>query len=165
MAPLDDLQPRGPRKEMTTTTLRATPPPAHSRQRPATLHLHESLFAEASAIIRAEYASELRIRDVARRIATSPRVLQRAFVTVGGTTFREYVRAIRMEAGAALLRSTSLTVGQVSRRVGYRQQAQFAKTFRRHAGVGPIEYRRRSRAVAAAGDGSAEPTLGVAPVA
>jgi transcriptional regulator GlxA family with amidase domain len=47
-----------------------------------------------------------------------------------------------MRKAAELLRDSRLTVGVVSRQVGYRQQAQFAKAFRRQYGAAPAEYRR-----------------------
>src|SRR3712207_6029832 len=110
-------------------------------KRPATVRHRTCLFTEASEIMHAEYRSDLRVHDVAHRIATSPRALQRAFDEIGGTTFREHLCVVRMAAAAELLRRTHLTVGEVSRRVGYSQQAQFAKAFRRHLGVSPMEYR------------------------
>ena len=110
--------------------------------RPSTVDFRRMLFDEATEIMRAEYASDLRLEHVARRIATSRRQLQRAFLESGGTTFREHLCAIRMEAAAPLLRASELTVRQVARSVGYRQQAQFAKAFRRHLGVAPAEFRR-----------------------
>ena len=46
-----------------------------------------------------------------------------------------------MQHGAALLQTTDLTVVEISRRVGYRQPAQFAKAFRRHHGAPPTGFR------------------------
>ena len=117
-------------------------PRPNPSNRPSTIRLRRLLFDEATAIMRDEYASQLRLEDVARRIATSRRQLQRAFFESGQTTFRERLSVVRMEAAAPMLRQSDLTVQQVARRVGYRQQAQFAKAFRRHLGVAPAEYRR-----------------------
>ena len=114
-------------------------------QRPATLRHRTSLHDEALEIIQAEYASELSLDDIARRIATSRRQLQRAFAEAGGTTFREAVAIVRMRKAAELLRDHRLTVGQVARRVGYRQSAQFAKAFRAHHGMVPSAYREHVR--------------------
>jgi AraC-like DNA-binding protein len=47
-----------------------------------------------------------------------------------------------MQHAAALLQATDLPVGDIARRVGYRQAAQFAKAFRRHHGVSPTGFRR-----------------------
>jgi transcriptional regulator GlxA family with amidase domain len=96
-------------------------------------------------IVEAEYASDLELDDIARRVASSRRQLQRAYAEIGGTTFREHLTRVRMERAAALLANGSLTVREVARRVGYRQPAQFAKTFRRHLGSVPSTYRARAR--------------------
>jgi transcriptional regulator GlxA family with amidase domain len=113
-------------------------------QRPSTVRHRTSLFEDAMRIVDEEYAAELSLDDIARRIATSRRQLQRSFAEVGETTFREHVARVRMHKAAELLRDPSLTVGVVSRRVGYRQQAQFAKAFRREFGLPPAEFRRKA---------------------
>ena len=106
-------------------------------QRPTTISLRSSLFREATSIVEAEYGSDLALDDVARRVATSRRQLQRAYAEVGRTTFREHLTRVRMDRAAALLSDRGLTVREVARRVGYRQPAQFAKAFRRYQGQAP----------------------------
>ena len=112
-------------------------------QRPSTIRLRASLLEEANAIVDREYASDLSLDDIARRVASSRRQLQRAYAEIGGTTFREHLTAVRMERAAELLARRSVTVREVAHRVGYRQPAQFAKAFRRHHGVAPSDYRAR----------------------
>jgi AraC family transcriptional regulator of adaptative response / methylphosphotriester-DNA alkyltransferase methyltransferase len=114
-------------------------------QRPSTVRLRTSLFDDAVAIVEQEYASDLSLDDIARRVASSRRQLQRAYAEIGHTTFREHLTRVRMERAAGLLANGSLTVREVARRVGYRQPAQFAKTFRRHLGAVPSAYRTRMR--------------------
>jgi AraC-like DNA-binding protein len=110
--------------------------------RPATIRLRASLFEDAAAILADEYANDVSLDEVARRVASSRRQVQRAFAEVGGTTFREHLTRVRMERAAQLLSAgASLTVREIANRVGYRQPAQFAKAFRRHLGVAPSEYR------------------------
>lgn len=115
-------------------------------QRPATVALRSSLYEDAVAIVLREYASDLGLDDIARRVASSRRQLQRAYAEVGHTTFRDHLTAVRMDRAAELLGRTSITVREVARRVGYRQPAQFAKAFRRHHGAAPSDYRARNRA-------------------
>ena len=115
-------------------------------QRPATIQLRTSLFEDAVAIVEAEYASDLSLDDIARRVASSRRQLQRAYAEVGRSTFREHLTAVRMDRAAELLRHRGLTVRDVAQRVGYRQPAQFAKAFRRHHGLAPSDFRTARRA-------------------
>jgi AraC-like DNA-binding protein len=110
-------------------------------QRPATIRLRTSLYEDAAAIVHEEFGAELALDDIARRVASSRRQLQRAYSEVGNTTFREHLTAVRMEKAAQLLHDHSMTIREVARRVGYRQPAQFAKAFRRHHGVAPSEFR------------------------
>src|SRR3977135_1159673 len=111
-------------------------------QRAATIHHRTSLFEEAVMIVEAEYGSDISLDDVARRVASSRRQLQRSYAEIGRTTFREHLTKVRMERAAGLLGTRRLTVREVARRVGYRQPAQFAKAFRRHQGMAPSAYRR-----------------------
>jgi transcriptional regulator GlxA family with amidase domain len=110
-------------------------------QRPTTIRLRTSLFQEATEIVDREYGSDLSLDEIARRVASSRRQLQRAYAEIGRTTFREHLTRVRMEKAAELLSGPGLTVREVAHRVGYRQPAQFAKAFRRHLGVAPSDYR------------------------
>jgi AraC family transcriptional regulator, regulatory protein of adaptative response / methylphosphotriester-DNA alkyltransferase methyltransferase len=114
-------------------------------QRPSTVRLRASLLEEANAIVANEYASELALDDIARRVASSRRQLQRAYAEIGGTTFRDHLTRVRMDRAAEMLASQTLTVREVAHRVGYRQPAQFAKAFRRYRGVAPSDFRSTAR--------------------
>src|SRR3712207_5070933 len=56
--------------------------------RPSTLDLRAELLRDARAILEREYAEDLQLDDVATRIATSRRQLQRVFTEIGGRSFR-----------------------------------------------------------------------------
>ena len=108
--------------------------------RPGTIQNRASLFEDATAVVHADFGSDLSLDDVARRIATSRRQLQRVFTEVHGSTFRTTLRRIRMERAADMLLG-DLPVSDIARLVGYTQPAQFAKAFRLHHGQAPSEYR------------------------
>ena len=110
-------------------------------KRPATVERRRALFLDAARIIQAEYDRKVSLDDVARRVATSRRQLQRAFTEAGETIFRSYLQKVRMDCAAEFLRDESVPVGQVANAVGYRQAAQFAKAFRRHHGRPPSSFR------------------------
>jgi transcriptional regulator GlxA family with amidase domain len=114
--------------------------------RETTLSARSAILRDAIAIVRSEYGDDLLLDDVAVRVATSRRQLQRCFIEQGQTTFRAYLRHVRMCRAAELLETTIMPVNQVAHRVGYRQPAQFAKAFRRQFGVAPNEYRSDRRA-------------------
>jgi transcriptional regulator GlxA family with amidase domain len=115
-------------------------------QRPTTIRLRTSLFEEATEIVDREYGSDLSLDEIARRVASSRRQLQRAYAEIGRTTFRDHLTRVRMDKAAELLVTRGMTVREVAHRVGYRQPAQFAKAFRRAKGVAPSDYRASGRA-------------------
>jgi len=129
-------------------------------QRSTTVTHRTTLYHEAQEIVEQEFGSDLSLDDIARRVASSRRQLQRAYAEIGETTFREHLTAVRMERAAELLRIRGLTVRDVAHRVGYRQPAQFAKAFRRHHGIAPSDFRAGGRftrpgALGATADGAA----------
>src|SRR3954453_9565012 len=103
-------------------------------QRSTTVSLRTDLYRAAVSIVEAEYGADLDLDDIARRVASSGRQLQRAYAEIGRTTFRAHLTAVRMRRAAELLAGGRLTVREVARRVGYRQPAPFAKAFRRPPG-------------------------------
>jgi transcriptional regulator GlxA family with amidase domain len=109
--------------------------------RTGTVARRRTLFEEAAEIIDREYARQIELDDLARRLATSRRQLQRAFAESGETSFRTHVAKVRMRKALELLREGRLPVREVAASVGYRQPAQFAKTFRRHHGAPPSSFR------------------------
>ena len=114
---------------------------AFTAKRQTTIDRRRQLFEEAAAIIENDYAGRLALDQVARRVASSRRQLQRAFCEAGETSFRSYLQRVRMARARELLREGSLPVNRVASSVGYRQPAQFAKAFRRHHGMAPVTYR------------------------
>ena len=127
-------------------------------QRATTIRLRTSLFQEAAEIVDREYASDLSLDDIARRVASSRRQLQRAYAEIGDTTFRDHLTRVRMQKAAEMLSTRALTVREVAHRVGYRQPAQFAKAFRRYQGVAPSDFRSGGRSEA-----PTRPTRGSSP--
>jgi AraC family transcriptional regulator of adaptative response / methylphosphotriester-DNA alkyltransferase methyltransferase len=63
----------------------------------STQALRRAIFDDAVAILDEEYAQDLRPGDVARRVATSRRQLQRTFAEIGHTTFSEYLTRVRLD--------------------------------------------------------------------
>ena len=118
--------------------------------RPATVRRRQELLDEALALLAREYAAGPDLDEVARRLATSRRQLQRCFEEQGEGSFRACLARIRMERAAELLRGTDLPFRDVAARVGYRQPAQFAKAFARHQGTVPSAYRAQHRPALAA---------------
>jgi AraC family transcriptional regulator, regulatory protein of adaptative response / methylphosphotriester-DNA alkyltransferase methyltransferase len=113
-----------------------------TRHRGTTVQSRRVLFEEAAAIVALEYPDRLELEGVARRLASSPRQLQRAFAEAGEAGFRSYLRRVRIERAAELL-ADGWPVNEAARAVGYSQPAHFAKAYRRERGRLPRTERRR----------------------
>lgn len=116
---------------------------AFGPSRPVTAAARRQIYEEALAIIAREYPADLQLDAVAARIFTSRRSLQRAFSEAGSSFRTEHLRTRLRIAAVSMRRNPDQTVAEVSRAVGYRQPAQFAKAFKREFGVSPAEYRDR----------------------
>ena len=112
-------------------------------RRPSTQDHRRAIFREAAAIVQAELAGPITADEVARRVASSPRQLRRAFSEIGGMSFRRFLTSARMARAAQLLVSTDMPVRDVARRVGYHEPSQFTKAFKRTHGMTPSELRAR----------------------
>ena len=136
---------RNPRIAVAIDTAATPGGPAGERPaRAATRVARRALYTEALALIRRDYASDLRLADIGRRIGASPRALQRAFAQEGKRSFSQELQATRLDAAEQLLRTTDLSVGAIARRVGYHDHAPFTKAFRRHHGTAPSAHRAKS---------------------
>jgi transcriptional regulator GlxA family with amidase domain len=119
---------------------------AHTNNhRPGTLERRHALLAESQAAIRANHGVNVSLDTVAREINTSRRQLQRVYQGLSHSTFRDALRQVRIERACALLSASSLPVRDIAPLVGYRQAAEFSRTFRFVIGMPPGEYRRQHR--------------------
>jgi transcriptional regulator GlxA family with amidase domain len=101
-----------------------------------------AVYEEALAVIERSYADQrLSVDGLSHKVFVSRRQLQRAF-TEAGTSVQEQLHAVRMRHAAELLRDTALPVSEITRCVGYRHSAQFAKAFRRRYGLAPTQWRK-----------------------
>ena len=89
-------------------------------------------------------AADHRLAAVAAEVGVHPVHLVRAFRGHFGLTPGAFLRRLRLNRAAALLRSPRLALVEVGLRSGYHDQAHFSRSFKRAFGVAPREYRRRS---------------------
>ncbi|MCB1508455.1 MAG: AraC family transcriptional regulator [Hyphomicrobiaceae bacterium] len=81
------------------------------------------------------------IQETARRLATTPRSLQRHLAGIG-RSYNELVDASRQASAQALLQDSSLSMGEIAHRLGFANQGNFTRAVRRWFGTSPRELRR-----------------------
>jgi AraC-like DNA-binding protein len=92
-----------------------------------------------------EYARQLNVETLARAAYASPSHFARSFKRAFGETPHKYLLRRRIERAKELLRSTDLTVTEVSLEVGFQSLGSFSTAFRGLVGEPPSDYARRWR--------------------
>ncbi|PWG65393.1 GlxA family transcriptional regulator [Spiribacter halobius] len=88
-------------------------------------------------------ARDLPVKHLAERACMSPRTFVRRFKAATGRMPGQYLQLQRIGLAREMLEASTLTVQQVSERVGYEDVAFFRRLFRRVTGMSPAEYRMR----------------------
>lgn len=92
--------------------------------------------------VRRNCERELNLNQAAEVAALSPKYLSRKFKKETNQSFTEYRVGIKMSRAQQLLRTTAMTISEVSDAVGYESPESFMKIFKRILGCTPTEYRK-----------------------
>ena len=101
--------------------------------------------------VRESIEAELRggnpkLESVAKRLAMSPRTLQRR-LRDRGVPFNDVLDAMRFRAARSYLSQRDIAGMEVAYLLGFAEQSSFNRAFKRWSGQTPTEYRRRTAAV------------------
>lgn len=118
-----------------------TPLGVVTRQSTNILALDDREVAEALRFIRAHACEGISVKQVLDRVPLSRRALESRFTRAVGRTPHGEIERVRMEFVKQLLLETDLSVGEIARRSGFRQQEYLSVAFRRYAGSSPTDFR------------------------
>ena len=86
------------------------------------------------------------IAELSARFSIPATALKECFKSVYGQPVNTYMRNLRMDRAALLLRQEPQTsVAEIAGRVGYDSASKFAAVFKDAKGKTPLEYRREGR--------------------
>ena len=85
---------------------------------------------------------DLSVADLAAVAGLSPAHFSRLFAAAAGEPPHRYVRAVRLDEAARLLRTTRRSVLDIALTVGYGDPSSFGAAFRRRFGASPTAYRK-----------------------
>ena len=85
-------------------------------------------------------------QELAEYLHCSQRQLIRKMQALYGVSFRQKLINSRMDLARYLLRSTDISVNEISTKIGYADNAAFFRAFRQHTGKTPAQYRKEKRA-------------------
>ena len=102
----------------------------------------DDLWQKLASFIDANLESKLSLSDLARQSFYNPSYFSRIFKEKFGVSFLEYVTKRRVDAAVALLKTTELSVDEISRRVGFSDRSSFYHAFSRFEKGTPLDLRR-----------------------
>ena len=84
--------------------------------------------------------SDFSVEMLTRDVGMSRAQLHRKMKEMTGLSTSEFIRNIRLEQAARLLREQKINVTQIAYTVGFSNLAHFSTIFRKHFGVAPSEF-------------------------
>lgn len=112
------------------------------RERELARGINSELIPVREAILHNAEAGEYGVEALARRLATTPRSLQR-LVAAQGTNLRTLIDEVREANARELLGDSRLSVGEVGFLLGYSAETSFRRAFKRWTGRSPTQARGR----------------------
>jgi YesN/AraC family two-component response regulator len=103
---------------------------------------HAYVLRRAREFIAMHYAQSLSLEQLAGQVALSPPYLSRIFRQEMGCTYIEYLTRVRVEAAKRLLRTTTLSLAEISAAIGYQNPNYFSTLFKAREGLTAGAYRR-----------------------
>lgn len=104
----------------------------------ANRHIHLSLLYIAE-----NYAKRITVPQIAQFVHVSPSYLQRLFKQTYGQSVLSVLTHQRLIAAEKLLKTSDISVGEISDKVGYPNKQAFNAAFRKAHGISPADYRKK----------------------
>ena len=91
-----------------------------------------------------EYRGSVSLDDLCKRFHRSRSAISRAFNRLTGTTLSKYCNGLKLEDGASLLKTSSLSVTEIAYQVGFCDTSYFIKMFKERYGISPAKFRKEN---------------------
>lgn len=101
----------------------------------------DAYITEALQYIEMNYSRNITISTLSKTVGLNRSYLTSIFKSVLGMTLQEYLIEYRIRKACELLPNNDLSIGNISRSVGYTDPLHFSKIFRQIKGITPSEYR------------------------
>lgn len=87
--------------------------------------------------------SDFNVEDLTREVGISRAQLHRKMKEITGISTGEFIRNLRLEQAARIIREQNVNITQVAYAVGFNNANHFSTIFKRHFGMTPSEYKER----------------------
>lgn len=92
-------------------------------------------------IINENLTREPSLGELAQAINLSPSRMSHVFKTELGISPKQYLKLVRIQRAKELLLNSFLSVKEIARRVGARDESHFVRDFKKECGLTPTQYR------------------------
>ena len=99
------------------------------------------LAKNVQEIISKDISKHISMREISEMYNISETSLKNYFTAMFGMTVSEYMLDLRMKKAAGLLTESRLPISEIANLCGYSNQGRFARIFKNHFGMLPLEYR------------------------
>lgn len=89
--------------------------------------------------------ANINLETMAKHFNYSPQYISKKIKNASGYTFSAIVKQLRYEQAKKLLKTTSDSVGQIARVLGYQNAENFTRTFKSICGINPNDYRKNNK--------------------
>ncbi|SMG59502.1 GlxA family transcriptional regulator [Paraburkholderia susongensis] len=107
------------------------------------LHHGDKAVLDVQLWLQTTHAQAVTVEQMATKAQLGHRTFLRRFQKATGLKPTEYAQRLKIQKARELLEFTTLSIKEISWKVGYEDTGFFRKTFEKFVGLGPTDYRRR----------------------
>jgi LacI family transcriptional regulator len=123
-----------------------------ARQSTDVLACDDPDLTQAIRFVRQHACDPICVEDVLQLVPVSRSTLEKRFRTSLGRTVHGEIQRVQVERARHLLAHSNLLIKQIAIRCGFKYVPYLTRVFRLHAGLSPVEFRRRHRVGEQAGE-------------
>ena len=101
------------------------------------------LIQAAMRRVQREYSESITVEKIAEALHCHPDYLSRAFKRAARIGLADYILRVRVDHARNLIKSGTLSLGEIAWQVGFLDQSHFNRVFKRLVGMTPGDYRTR----------------------
>jgi AraC-like DNA-binding protein/CheY-like chemotaxis protein len=114
------------------------------RKEQETISIEDYTVQRVKKFIEANYQRRISLGMISQKLELHPNYVSTLFRQKTGLTYGCYLRHVRIEKAKDLIKMTNLKLYSVADQVGYKDNTQFYRAFKKETGISPITYRNQN---------------------
>ena len=116
-----------------------------TRQKPRETQLRDFYIQEAISYMEQNYQREVTVEEIANACQLNRSYFSKLFKQKKGCPPQEFLIRLRLSKAADLMRTTKVSIGDISASCGYPNQLHFSRAFKQRYGMSPREWRNQNK--------------------